>query len=522
MGKTTFRPRVDKYFELYNPQSIIQDGSTVHVGFTQPVVFSLALFHGTLSRWILDPASIKHLVPAYATFVVLSDTGVVQHSPTAQEPGTGRETRTVVRELHAKGAHHPHVVETVHMDVDWDRGTARYAFEPTMPTVEAVVASGNATNDQRVCWLEPDMDYFHAAEYAFQYAPLAAATTTATTAVEEATLDNPAPALTADAVLRPTATMTLEWTPLSPELAAAATTAGIPPQRPDLWTNLMARAFKWSTHDMLGGYTPVEKDVFVDRATYTATYKRLKRRYADLLTTWTEKTDPQKFVHEDMALASYLICVWSHPRFQLPSQGPNQRQRVVFADLGCGNGLLTYLLGMEGYQGYGIDLRSRKIWPRWTDGCGTIKLIEQTVDFASYQLPADVTWVLGNHADELCPWIAEIGRRDRAPPMFPTSCTTVSSATQQQPPAPYLFILPCCFFNRDGVKFSAPASDFPVPPHLASAGSRYKRYLQYVGEQCAAQQYNVMYDALRIPSTKNLALICTPRELEAAVSSSSD
>ena len=25
---------------------------------------------------------------------------------------------------------------------------------------------------------------------------------------------------------------------------------------------------------------------------------------------WTEKTDPKKFVYEDIAIATYLICLW--------------------------------------------------------------------------------------------------------------------------------------------------------------------------------------------------------------------
>jgi tRNASer (uridine44-2'-O)-methyltransferase len=34
-----------------------------------------------------------------------------------------------------------------------------------------------------------------------------------------------------------------------------------------------------------------------------------------------------------------------------------------FIDLGCGNGLLVYLLTQEGFKGgVGLDLRRRKIW----------------------------------------------------------------------------------------------------------------------------------------------------------------
>lgn len=38
-------------------------------------------------------------------------------------------------------------------------------------------------------------------------------------------------------------------------------------------------------------------------------------------------------------------------------------RKQTFVDLGCGNGLLTFLLVSEGYEGYGIDIADRKIWP---------------------------------------------------------------------------------------------------------------------------------------------------------------
>lgn len=31
-------------------------------------------------------------------------------------------------------------------------------------------------------------------------------------------------------------------------------------------------------------------------------------------------------------------------------------------DLGCGNGLLVYILAKEGHPGVGIDVRKRQIW----------------------------------------------------------------------------------------------------------------------------------------------------------------
>lgn len=33
-----------------------------------------------------------------------------------------------------------------------------------------------------------------------------------------------------------------------------------------------------------------------------------------------------------------------------------------FVDMGCGNGLLVHILNSEGYNGVGLDVRSRKMW----------------------------------------------------------------------------------------------------------------------------------------------------------------
>lgn len=40
----------------------------------------------------------------------------------------------------------------------------------------------------------------------------------------------------------------------------------------------------------------------------------------------------------------------------------NRFKTPSFVDLGCGNGLLVYILNQEGYPGMGIDVRKRKIW----------------------------------------------------------------------------------------------------------------------------------------------------------------
>ena len=77
---------------------------------------------------------------------------------------------------------------------------------------------------------------------------------------------------------------------------------------------------------------------------------------------WTEKTDPVKFVFEDIAIASWLISLWELERIE---QHTSKLQS--FIDLGCGNGLLTFILSSEGYVGFGIDLKKRKIWDKFIE-----------------------------------------------------------------------------------------------------------------------------------------------------------
>lgn len=239
------------------------------------------------------------------------------------------------------------------------------------------------------------------------------------------------------------------------------------------WRLLLHRCFKWCVHDVIGGYQPILKDQLFSKTDFQTLYKHLKKKYAlELCRTWTECTDAQKYVYEDIALSAYLICLWKN-------------QNVVFADLGCGNGLLTYLLHKEGYKGYGIDLRARKIWPRWTAEGADLK---EDIISDSYLVPSHVNWAIGNHADQLVPLI---------PKMAKNCC---------------LFLLPCCFYDKKGNLFAAPKSNFPVPPHLEKAKSRYKRYLQYIGDICLEEGFQVTFDVLRIPSTKNIALICFPKQ----------
>lgn len=207
----------------------------------------------------------------------------------------------------------------------------------------------------------------------------------------------------------------------------------------------------------------------VDIEKYNDLYKKLKLKYAQVLLeywqTAKESTDPLKFIYEDLAIAAYLITLWSCI----------QSEPTGFADLGCGNGLLVHVLNAEGYKGYGYDVRRRKLWSLYPESTGA-RLIEETVEPKSFRFGYDgIDWLIGNHSDELSPWLPVLAAR------LQTS----------------FFLLPCCPFELSGAKF-----------HRRNTGiSAYQDFFQYarqISDQCG---FETKQDRLKIPSTKRLALI---------------
>jgi hypothetical protein len=94
----------------------------------------------------------------------------------------------------------------------------------------------------------------------------------------------------------------------------------------------------------------VHHDIIVPKVQYQDLYADLKAKYGHWVSKWPEATDPSKHVFEDIAIATWLICLWKKDKSSR------------FVDLGCGNGFLTFILSQEGYSGYGIDMTQRKLW----------------------------------------------------------------------------------------------------------------------------------------------------------------
>uniref|UniRef100_A0A6P7FEL0 tRNA (uracil-O(2)-)-methyltransferase n=3 Tax=Diabrotica virgifera virgifera TaxID=50390 RepID=A0A6P7FEL0_DIAVI len=226
---------------------------------------------------------------------------------------------------------------------------------------------------------------------------------------------------------------------------------------------LFPKLLKWSQDD--GSKNTIRSLSLVALDEYCVLYERLKRTYVkDLLKDWIDKakTDPQKYIFEDIAISAYLICLWQN----------YPKEEINFVDCGCGNGLLVYILNQEGLKGYGIDIRKRAVWdiyPKET------RLEVGTVTPDS-SFP-DATWLIGNHSDELTPWLPVIALKS-------------SRKTN-------VFVIPCCPYDFGGEKYVRKNTK-------VSAYAEYLTYIEAIFEKC---QFEVDVDKLRIPSTKKVCLV---------------
>uniref|UniRef100_A0A3Q4GE35 tRNA (uracil-O(2)-)-methyltransferase n=1 Tax=Neolamprologus brichardi TaxID=32507 RepID=A0A3Q4GE35_NEOBR len=136
---------------------------------------------------------------------------------------------------------------------------------------------------------------------------------------------------------------------------------------------------------------PVEK--------YSLMYQQLKDKYKAMVKVWPEVTDPEKFVYEDVAIATYLLVLWAEERAE---RGLTARQS--FVDLGCGNGLLVHILTNEGDL-YKLSKKRPLVL------FGSVLFQEKAITPSESFLFLGTDWLIGNHSDELTPWIPVIAAR---------------------------------------------------------------------------------------------------------------
>ncbi|KAF3079362.1 tRNA(Ser) Um(44) 2'-O-methyltransferase [Orbilia oligospora] len=285
----------------------------------------------------------------------------------------------------------------------------------------------------------------------------------------------------------------------------------------------------------------VNHDAIVSRERYQKVYQDLKARHADRLCRifaingyegkGCREVDK---IFEELGIASFCICLWEEI-YEIPTTARRNgyyddvrtntssdplNQFVGFADLGCGSGVLTDVLLQEGWPGYGIDARSRKIWKSFDDHV-QLHLIESilipyvidqtlvgTESMTSYREDqmnpfytisgspytyhsgrfANGTFLICNHGDELTAWTPLLASLSRSPFM----------------------VVPCCSFNLAGRRFRAQRSLCQVEGEKSRESSKqstYRLLINYVENLCHEIGVVPQKEWLRIPSTRNLAII---------------
>ncbi|GAA6046357.1 hypothetical protein JCM3770_004880 [Rhodotorula araucariae] len=286
----------------------------------------------------------------------------------------------------------------------------------------------------------------------------------------------------------------------------------------------------------------VHHDLLVGKEEVQDLYQQLKDKYnADIacqspritfrwmLASWRESTDATKHVFEDVAIAAWLVVLWREMYPDSEGKPPGG-----FVDIGCGNGLLVYILNAEGYPGYGFDLRERKSWAAYTpapdlrvSSISPPSLVSTYLVTSTPPFPAGA-FLIGNHADELTPWLPLLAACTPRSAFLSIPCCLheLHGRFDRQTytvPAAYLALLPSPPpATRPSGPAPAPATHpllhpFYAPTPLAFAptadggasvsGGRYAAYQLYLAHLALRCGFVPEREALRIPSTKNFGMV---------------
>ncbi|WVR08045.1 hypothetical protein IAU60_005090 [Kwoniella sp. DSM 27419] len=245
--------------------------------------------------------------------------------------------------------------------------------------------------------------------------------------------------------------------------------------------------------------------------------------------------DLSEWGEQDVAIAAFLMLLWRdmYPARTRQMNDDSREETIIveddqrrwhtwgrppggFVDLGCGNGLLVHILITEGYSGKGYELRARRTWPLYPPKTQEA-LVELSIeppswfpttleewDSGSWPGKADCvvkddTFLIGNHSDELTPWLPLLS-------LIPSK------------PVPYLS-LPCCLHTLDS-SFTSLQYTAPPHPHTPEGGfenglepgvSRYKSYLIWLGWTGLQCGWKWEKEGLRVPSTKGWGIIARNR-----------
>lgn len=159
---------------------------------------------------------------------------------------------------------------------------------------------------------------------------------------------------------------------------------------------------------------------------------------------------------------------------------------------------MTHILTQEGYEGKGIDVRARTSWshyPKSTQDNLQVHSFDPTSVSSDPYFRRGV-FIIGNHADELTPWVPVV--------------STIYSASG------YINI-PCCAWTFDAKFDRSATSMFPIPDSdfadtlnlggEGGNGSSYSMYRIWLASLTLHCGWEIECETLRIPSTRNWAIV---------------
>ncbi|KAF2708276.1 DUF1613-domain-containing protein [Pleomassaria siparia CBS 279.74] len=324
---------------------------------------------------------------------------------------------------------------------------------------------------------------------------------------------------------------------------------------------------KHSRGRMAGYQKRVHHDIVIAQKPFQDTYAYLKGKYCKgLIDAWVEQTPAEKHVFEDLGIAAFLIELWTgmygggnsaqesaefkgeemqgaerNEEIDLERANANAKAKAKtnfpgFVDIGCGNGILVWILNQEGWSGWGFDARRRKTWATfdssYDDKLKEMLLVPEVLNLKPSSIDVDInvneslatthlagpathngifptgTFIVANHADELTIW---------------TPCLAFLSES------PFIAI-PCCSHNFGGTRFRAPrraakAAGAPLaenhaisapakPKGKPATQSAYSTFCSYVSHVTSLMDYVPESEYLRIPSTRNFAVLGREKQRE--------
>ncbi|CAK7270120.1 tRNA(Ser) Um(44) 2'-O-methyltransferase [Sporothrix epigloea] len=283
----------------------------------------------------------------------------------------------------------------------------------------------------------------------------------------------------------------------------------------------------------------VHHDQLVPQASVQDGYTRLKEKHARrLVQTWQETTDPAKHVFEDLSIAAFLMELWMD---MYGSKDEKERRRKGaldlvpdafpgFIDVGCGNGLLVHILNEEGYSGWGFDARKRKSWQQYaTEIHGEPQSNNSSLReslLLPFVLTQDKSQQQSSEEDEAGDDDRRATKRHKGPAIhdgtFPPGTFLIANhADELTVWTPLLAALadctflaiPCCSHNFTGARFRAPPPSAAAKEATASvsvtlaSSSTYASFVEWVASVAEDCGWQVEFEMLRIPSTRNVGLV---------------